>query len=1296
MLASQTSARKRKRPLPEYTSKEYTSLPNKRNYIRLLNLKAHPGNALIECELIVTKFDKENEIIQPYEALSWCWGTAKADSPIVIRKNGVLYEKYVSPELVAALKTLRYPRDDRFLWIDAVCIDQSNNYEKNHQVEMMSDIYGRAENVCVWLGEGDADSKMALTFIKKDVLQLQNFDELCDNKEANKKWGALLNLMQRPWFSRRWVVQEIALARKAVVYCGTDQISWKKFAVAVELFVEVEMATHRLSEVMKKDPQYYHIPGWFEYVSALGASLLVEATGKLFRDYKPNGPLDISADAQSEASSQYDSDSEDELDRITEGNTDSEDASIQPLLSLEYLVSSLSIFQATVPHDIIYALLAIAKDTTPVAGEEESKGLSGHTQNVLEVFTQKKRYKVEYERPFVDVCKDFVLFCIEHSDKTRALDILCRPWAPEDQSMRSETRAERKIKRRRKPKTADVATQTDMKDGGNFTDAGQKSELHPSIVKMKENLPLPSWIPQLSGAAYAMYPQAGVHTLKMGRKNADTLVGLPPSNQSLQRNYNAAQTKQVDVKALKFRRRSSLSHFSMYVKGFILDIIDQVQPASQGGAIPTEWAQTAGWENAPRSEPPDDFWRTLVADRGRDGRNPPVYYSRACKESFFKGGFSSGSVNTTDLINNERCSVVAQFCRRVQSVIWNRCLIKTKETKRLGLANQNVKVKDYVCILYGCSVPVILRRRYKTLGTKNPDGEDYQAKNDVDPNSTSPSEVEQEVEEDVQYWRYQFADRLARSWRRIETSRDRRDEAKEVYRQWDMSMKKDFWKDGVWRTTWQEHQTRRLQKERDHIDSLARTLKDDYLTRDGYEKCRDEPSKCPMKCPAKWTNEEYAIKWWEDASWRDEWIQKEKARIIAENEALTELSKVNFFKLAQDAEREEAERERAEREKAEREEAERIKQRQALTRMTRTEVRRAKKAEKAKKTTKEEVAKRQKLGLSAVKYLEVNTQGHKALPGRGEDLTRRKHQSPSLEVVVAISETGRFGDERTIERWKRKMYTDWKRHKHQEAKEEDDKREAREKKEGQIPKKAATKKEKAKEGKVKEPEKEVTMRDKPRVDWEEFELYLKFGRRWKRLVQRRKELAKELGEMRKIREERLRVQARLGCANGERLSQIHERSASTKKQIFEDKKEDARKRSMEETTAQSMATSGLQNGTGPRSPQTNSLGTSTTPKPREMSDAYMSKLRELVREKYLVKPDIAVTEDDDPEIEAEEKAEQKKIEDHNRRANENMCYYEFLGEAYIHGMMDGEAMAYQNAHVTRQERELQARVFELR
>lgn len=580
--------RKRKPPA-RYRSQTYNPLPLKRGYIRVLNLRGSSfENPLVECELVVNKFSKEHNVEQPYEALSWCWGTAEPTAYINIRKDGKVYAKYVPLNLFAALKALRYPKEDRYLWVDAICIDQENLQEKNHQVEMMSEIYGRADQVCIWLGEGDRSSQMALRFIRKEVLQLQNFDELCESELASAKWSALLDLMQRPWFSRRWVVQEIALARRAMVYCGDDKISWKKFAVAVELFVEVETATHRLSEVMKKDLKFYHVPNLFEYVSALGASLLVEATGKLFRNYKHNGPLEaeMGSDSESDTGSEPGSDSpatfETDSDREPESDADVPADNVvlankgQPLLSLEYLVSSLSIFDVTTPHDAVYALLAIAKDTIPSASDEKERLVLNHTQEALEGFTQKKRYKVDYTQPFSDVCKEFVQFCIEHSDPTRALDIICRPWAPEA-----------------------------------YKCAAKRVTLSTEKIA---NVPLPSWIPQLTGAAYAMLPQAGVRTLKMDRRNADTLVGLPSSSQSLQRNYNAAETKGIDLKTFRFRKRATMKHHSMYVKGFILDTIVELQPSSQGGAIPSGWARAGGWRNVPLSDPPDGpWWRTVVA-----------------------------------------------------------------------------------------------------------------------------------------------------------------------------------------------------------------------------------------------------------------------------------------------------------------------------------------------------------------------------------------------------------------------------------------------------------------------------------------------------------------------------------------------------------------------------------------------------------------------------------------------------------------------------------------------------------
>jgi len=202
--SSRERDRDRHEILPErFTKEKYIPLPKTRGSIRLLKL--FPGKfktEQVDCELIPAILDENSSNVK-YEALSWSWGKKPPTSYINIRQNDQSYAKYVSPDLLSALRALRNARFVRHLWIDAICINQEHDMEKNHQVEMMSEIYGKAEKVCVWLGDGDKSSKVALKFIKKEVLQLQNFDELCKSRAATEKWSALLDLMQRPWFSRR-------------------------------------------------------------------------------------------------------------------------------------------------------------------------------------------------------------------------------------------------------------------------------------------------------------------------------------------------------------------------------------------------------------------------------------------------------------------------------------------------------------------------------------------------------------------------------------------------------------------------------------------------------------------------------------------------------------------------------------------------------------------------------------------------------------------------------------------------------------------------------------------------------------------------------------------------------------------------------------------------------------------------------------------------------------------------------------------------------------------------------------
>ena len=462
---------------------------------------------------------------------------------------------------------------------------------------------------------------MAINFIKDEILRLEQFDTLCNDERNAEKWQSLLFLMQREWFFRRWVVQEIALAQDAVVYCGSDEINWKDFSVAVELFVEVETATHRLSEVMQKDPRFYHVPGWFEYVSALGASLLVEATGMVFRYYKPEKTIGGTAAKPTRGADGTVLSSGSEGDG-TETAIIDPISQRRPLLSLEYLVSKLSIFQASEPRDSIYALLAIANDGYPVPQGPEDQESLRLVHEVLSETAEQKPFPVNYAHPYPDVCQDFIKFCIDRSDKTRALgeymnsftacllplistptaslmfrrlyannkyseDILCRPFAPE-----AETNASKYS--HPKPKSEAIKEYGRKLDALHEAAGLPHSELWDKMLKYfpprkgaDEEVKLPSWIPRLSSAPFEMYHQAGVPIQKLGRKNADPLVA-PPGHS---RNYDAAQSR-VFEKTLRFKkRRGQVSPTKLFLSCQIISVRELL--SSHMVMLPGSWAGTS-------------------------------------------------------------------------------------------------------------------------------------------------------------------------------------------------------------------------------------------------------------------------------------------------------------------------------------------------------------------------------------------------------------------------------------------------------------------------------------------------------------------------------------------------------------------------------------------------------------------------------------------------------------------------------------------------------------------------------
>ncbi|KAJ8132498.1 hypothetical protein O1611_g1123 [Lasiodiplodia mahajangana] len=130
--------------------------------IRLVKLWPGVGNTSIRCETIHAWFDENLS----YEALSYTWGDPHSGGSI-IDMNGLPFP--VRENLEDALRSLRLRDKLRTLWIDALCIDQTNIEERNIQVGRMRDIYKGASKVLVFLGPGADNSEMAMDLITGDL-----------------------------------------------------------------------------------------------------------------------------------------------------------------------------------------------------------------------------------------------------------------------------------------------------------------------------------------------------------------------------------------------------------------------------------------------------------------------------------------------------------------------------------------------------------------------------------------------------------------------------------------------------------------------------------------------------------------------------------------------------------------------------------------------------------------------------------------------------------------------------------------------------------------------------------------------------------------------------------------------------------------------------------------------------------------------------------------------------------------------------------------------------------------------
>ena len=224
------------------------------NQIRLVYLSPGLSTDELSCELRVVDVDKP----RPYDALSYCWGSAQ-DVKLVCEAQYL----WISRELSQALRRFRFASEVRAIWVDQICINQQDKIEKTAQVRRMGATYSEARETLVWLGEEDEETAVVYQLIADLKQQIKELRQQPDIMRAfndatirggrgylplnltsaeSVEWAAFRNLLSRPWFTRTWTFQELALAQRASITCGSHSVPWERFLIVCELVAAYDNA----------------------------------------------------------------------------------------------------------------------------------------------------------------------------------------------------------------------------------------------------------------------------------------------------------------------------------------------------------------------------------------------------------------------------------------------------------------------------------------------------------------------------------------------------------------------------------------------------------------------------------------------------------------------------------------------------------------------------------------------------------------------------------------------------------------------------------------------------------------------------------------------------------------------------------------------------------------------------------------------------------------------------------------------------------------------------------------------
>ncbi len=179
----------------------YEALDSSKQQIRLLKIQSSERQPQFEIEPF------ELADAPSFKALSYTWGEPSSAFDVIIDDDHIRVRENL-------FQFLQAYKDDGYIWIDQICINQEDPDERNQQVSLMAAIYSRCESVILWLGSIQPKPDTPILFNTKQDIDSLSF------------------LLKQSYFTRVWIVQEVLLAKHIDVLVshpvvGNVWVSWK-------------------------------------------------------------------------------------------------------------------------------------------------------------------------------------------------------------------------------------------------------------------------------------------------------------------------------------------------------------------------------------------------------------------------------------------------------------------------------------------------------------------------------------------------------------------------------------------------------------------------------------------------------------------------------------------------------------------------------------------------------------------------------------------------------------------------------------------------------------------------------------------------------------------------------------------------------------------------------------------------------------------------------------------------------------------------------------------------------------